>query len=98
MTTQTKTKQIWEINQGEFISWRYEGCSDDIEDLDYSDEIIESLKENGKFELTLTIDDVIHNLGYMPSDLIENFDELNLEADDDDEVCPMSEDFEVKWL
>ena len=96
MTTQTKTKQIWKINQGEFISWRYEGCSDDIEDLDFSDEIIESLKEHCKYEFTLTIDNIIHELGYMPCRLIENFVELNLDTDDG-EVCPMAEDFEVEW-
>ena len=93
----TKKLQVWKVYRSHFISWRYEGCSDDIEDLDFSGEIIESLKEYGKYEFTLTADNIIHELGYMPCDLIENFDELNLDTDDG-EVCPLAENFEVEWL
>ncbi len=93
----TEKLPVWKIYRSHFISWRYEGCSDDIEDLDFSDEIIEGLKEDGKYEFTLTIDNIIHELGYMPCSLIENFDELNVEVDDG-EVCPLAEKFEVEWL
>ena len=46
----TKKLQVWKVYRSHFISWRYEGCSDDIEDLDFSDEIIESLKKYGKYD------------------------------------------------
>ena len=45
MTEQKKTKQIWKINQGErLFHGDMIGSISDIEDLDFSDEIIESLK------------------------------------------------------
>ena len=93
----TEKLPVWKIYRSNFISWRYEGCSDDIEDLDFSSEIIENLKKYGKYELTLTADDVIHELGYMPCELIENLEEVSPEIEDD-EVCPLSEEFEVEWL
>ena len=68
-----------------------------IEDLDFSSEIIESLKKYGKYEFTLTADNIIHELGYMPCDLIENLEEVSPEIEDD-EVCPLAEKFEVEWL
>ena len=40
----TEKLPVWKIYRSHFISWRYEGCSDDIEDLDFSGEIIENLK------------------------------------------------------
>ena len=93
----TKKLQVWKVYRSHFISWRYEGCSDDIEDLDFSDEIIESLKKYGKYEFTLTVDNIIHELGYMPCSLIENLAEVFPDSHEDDEVCPLAENFEVEW-
>ena len=90
----TEKLPVWKIYRSHFISWRYEGCSDDIEDLDFSSEIIESLIKYGKYEFTLTADNIIHELGYMPCDLIE---EVSPDIEDA-EVCPLAEKFEVEWL
>ena len=46
----TEKLPVWKVYRSHFISWRYEGCSDDIEDLDFSYEIIESLKKYGKYD------------------------------------------------
>ena len=46
----------WKIYRSHFISWTYEDCSDDIDDLAYSGEIIFSLEKYGKYEFTLTAD------------------------------------------
>ena len=94
----TEKLPVWKVYRSHFISWRYEGCSDDIEDLDFSDEIIESLKKYGKYEFTLTVDNIIHELGYMPCNLIENLAEVFPDSHEDDEVCPLAEKFEVEWL
>jgi len=42
----TEKLPVWKIHRSHFISWRYEGCSDDIEDLDFSNQIdISNLKK-----------------------------------------------------
>ena len=94
----TEKLPVWKIYRSHFISWRYEGCSDDIEDLDFSDKIIESLKKYGKYEFTLTVDNIILELGYMPCNLIENLAEVFPDSHEDDEGCPLAENFEVEWL
>ena len=55
------------------------------------------MKKYGKYEFTLTADNIIHELGYMPCDLIENLEEVSPEIEDD-EVFPVGEEFEVEWL
>ena len=94
----TKKLPVWKINRSDFLRWRYEGCSDDIDSLDNSCEILESLKKTGKYEYYIDVDEILSNCGYLPCSYIENLKEVLPDHHEDDEIHPEFHQFEVEWI
>lgn len=58
------------INRKEFVDWYFD--SDTIRSL--GNEVYETLLENKKY--TVTLDDIFKGVGYIPSHIVENLDEI----------------------
>ena len=63
------------ISREAWVNWRF-SAQHEVEDLDYSYDIIESFKENGTFKLELDLDDLTdptedpESLDFAESDLV----------------------------
>ena len=64
-----------QISREAWVNWRF-SAKHEVEDLDFSYDIIESFKENGTFTITLDLDDYFGDCGYLETNLIENLDEF----------------------
>ena len=82
------------INRQDWINWRFSN-QDEVEDLDYSSDIIESLAKTGKFEVSINIDDYFYDCGYLDTNFIENIED-SPDLEEDQEIDPCS--VEVEWV
>ena len=82
------------IKRENWVNWRF-SAQHEIEDLDYSYDIIESFKEKGTFSITLDLDDFFGDSGYLDTCMIENLDEFP-DLKEDQEIDPCS--VEVEWI
>ena len=82
------------IKRENWVNWRF-SAQHEIEDLDYSYDIIESFKEKGTFKLELDLDDFFGDSGYLDTCMIENLDEFP-DLKEDQEIDPCS--VEVEWI
>jgi|TARA_R100000353_G_scaffold35724_2_gene28448 hypothetical protein len=82
------------ISREAWVNWRF-SAQHEVEDLDYSYDIIESFKENGTFKLELDLDDFFGDCGYLDTSMIENLDEFP-DLEEDQEIDPCS--VEVEWI
>ncbi len=82
------------IKRENWVNWRF-SAQHEIEDLDYSYDIIESFKEKGAFKLELDLDDFFGDSGYLDTCMIENLDEFP-DLKEDQEIDPCS--VEVEWI
>lgn len=83
-----------QISREAWVNWRF-SAKHEVEDLDFSYDIIESFKENGTFTITLDLDDYFGDCGYLETNLIENLDEFP-DLEEDQEIDPCS--VEVEWI
>ena len=83
-----------QISREAWVNWRF-SAKHEVEDLDFSYDIIESFKENGTFTITLDLDDYFGDCGYLETNLIENLDEFpDLEEDQEIDTCSV----DVEWI
>lgn len=88
-------QQTIKINKEEFLDWRF---SDKSDLLYFAKFVINNLKSN--YENTISINTIWKTTHYIPIDLVQNKNEINLEKADYDndtkELYP--EDFNVEWI
>ena len=95
------TKPVAQIKTKEFLEWFY-ASSEDKTDL--AQKIINNLELHGT--VSMSIDDVFKNTQYIPTEYIENYDEVKdgltdeqlLQALKEKEIDNPSEVFDVKWV
>ena len=83
-------KKILLINRKAFLNWYFD--HDMIKDFFYTHSILDSLKRKGKF--TITADELLYNIGYLPEQVIESGQDPIL---NDSEEVEMSEYDEIKF-
>tara|TARA_B000000557_G_C20633200_1_gene383099 strand:- start:380 stop:661 length:282 start_codon:yes stop_codon:yes gene_type:complete len=82
------------INRQDWINWRF-SAAHEVEDLDYSSDIIESLAKTGKYEVSINIDEYFYDCGYLDTNFIENIEDFpDLEQDQEIDPCSV----EVEWV
>ena len=95
------TKPVAQIKTKEFLDWFY-ASSEDKTDL--AQKIINNLELHGT--VSMSIDDVFKNTHYIPTEYIENYDEVKdgltdeqlLQALKEKEIDNPAEVFDVKWV
>ena len=94
-------KPVAQIKTKEFLDWFY-ASSEDKTDL--AQKIINNLELHGT--VSMSIDDVYKNTHYIPTEYIENYDEVKdgltdeqlLQALKEKEIDNPAEVFDVKWV
>ena len=94
-------KPVAQIKTKEFLDWFY-ASSEDKTDL--AQKIINNLELHGT--VSMSIDDVFKNTHYIPTEYIENYDEVKdgltdeqlLQALKEKEIDNPAEVFDVKWV
>ena len=82
------------IKRENWVNWRF-SAQHEVEDLDYSYDIIESFKEKGTFKLELDLDHFFGDCGYLDTSMIENLEDFP-DLKEDQEIDPCS--VEVEWI
>jgi len=91
-------KPVAVINIKDFLDWVY---SDRDEYTELGNQMIKELQATGKASLTLN--DILVGLGYLPINQIENFEDIeaqltDVEGIDDEEIVNPSLYLDVKWV
>jgi len=94
-------KPVAQIKTKEFLEWFYDSSEDKT---DLAQKIINNLELHGT--VSMSIDDVFKNTHYIPTEYIENYDEVKdgltdeqlLQALKEKEIDNPSEVFDVRWV
>lgn len=91
-------KPVAVIKIDDFLDWVY---SDRDEYTELGDQMIKELQATGKASLTL--DDIMQGLGYLPTSKIENFEEIEsqlagVQGIDEEEIVNPAVYLDVKWV
>ena len=95
------TRPIAKIDSEQYLNWFY----NDDEDKDLlAKKVINILKLHGK--ITMSLDDVLKNTQYIPTQLIMNYEEVKSQlpqetletAEKENEIYDPSQVFDVNWI
>ena len=91
-------KPVAQIKVDDFLDWVY---SDRDEYTELGDQMIKELQATGKASLTL--DQIMEGLGYLPTSKIENFDEIEsqlagVQGIDEEEIVNPAMYIDVNWV